>query len=294
MLMCYVDESGDTGLFDANERNSQPVFLLCALMVNQSRLESITREVIHLKQSHFPSYSQGIQHWHDWLKVEVKGANIRRALREDTRKSRRHILGFLSAIVTLLESNDARISARVYIKEPACEFKGASVYSAAMQRLAQTFEDKLIRENEKGVIVLDSRNKVKNVPVAHGIFTMKFSAHGTGYDHLAELPLFGHSENHAMLQLADWVGSAFLCPMAVRAYYPNLENVCVHADAIFDLVRNRFGQRIKALQYRYERDGHKLGGVSLYHSVCRHCGSVVRSYVKDPEKLLRRKDRKEE
>ena len=66
-----------------------------------------------------------------------------------------------------------------------------------------------------------------------------------------------------MLQLADWVGSAFLCPMAVRAYYPNLENVCVHADAIFDLVRNRFGQRIKALQYRYERDGHKLGGVSV-------------------------------
>ena len=119
------------------------------------------------------------------------------------------------------------------------------------------------RENEQGIFILDSRNKVKNVPVAHGIFTMKFSAHGTGYDHLAELPLFGHSENHAMLQLADWVGSAFLCPMAVRSYYPNLENVCVHADAVFDIVRNRFGQRIKALQYRYERDGHKLGGVSV-------------------------------
>ena len=164
MLMCYVDESGDTGLFDANERNSQPVFLLCALIVNQSRLESITREVIRLKQSHFPSYSQGTQHWHDWLKVEVKGANIRRALREDTRKSRRHILGFLSAVVSLLESNDTSISARVYIKEPSCEFKGSNVYSAAIQRLAQTFEDKLMRENEKGVIVLDSRNKVKNVP----------------------------------------------------------------------------------------------------------------------------------
>lgn len=53
MLMCYVDESGDTGLFDANERNSQPVFLLCALMVNQSHLESITREVIHLTNA-FP------------------------------------------------------------------------------------------------------------------------------------------------------------------------------------------------------------------------------------------------
>ncbi len=38
----------------------------------------------------------------------------------------------------------------------------------------------------------------------------------------------------------------------------------------------------------------RLGGVSLYHSVCRKCGSVVRSYVKDPEKLLKRKDRKDD
>lgn len=36
----------------------------------------------------------------------------------------------------------------------------------------------------------------------------------------------------------------------------------------------------------------KLGGIGLYHSVCRSCGSVVRSYVKEPEKLLKRKDRK--
>ena len=36
----------------------------------------------------------------------------------------------------------------------------------------------------------------------------------------------------------------------------------------------------------------KFGGAALYHSVCRNCGSVVRSYVKDPEKLLKRKDRK--
>ena len=35
------------------------------------------------------------------------------------------------------------------------------------------------------------------------------------------------------------------------------------------------------------------GGSNLYHSVCRGCGSVLRSYVKDPEKLLKKKDRKE-
>ncbi len=36
----------------------------------------------------------------------------------------------------------------------------------------------------------------------------------------------------------------------------------------------------------------RMGGVALYHLICRNCGSVVRSYVKEPEKLLRRKDRK--
>jgi len=120
--------------------------------------------------------------------VEVKGANIRRALREGTRRSRRHILGFLSEVVSLLESHDARISARVYVKVPSIEFMGTSVYSAAIQRLAQTFEDKLMRDNDKGVIVLDSRNKVKNVPVAHSLFTWNLSTHGTAYRYMAELP----------------------------------------------------------------------------------------------------------
>lgn len=36
----------------------------------------------------------------------------------------------------------------------------------------------------------------------------------------------------------------------------------------------------------------KFGGVALYHSICRRCGSVVRSYVKDPEKLLKKRDRR--
>lgn len=35
-----------------------------------------------------------------------------------------------------------------------------------------------------------------------------------------------------------------------------------------------------------------FGGSAIYHSVCRKCGSVVRSYVKEPEKLIRKKDRR--
>lgn len=51
---------------------------------------------------------------------------------------------------------------------------------------------------------------------------------------------------------------------------------------------------IESLQTGYARitaTNNIWGGVELYHSVCRNCGSVVRSYVKNPEKLLKRKDR---
>ena len=32
----------------------------------------------------------------------------------------------------------------------------------------------------------------------------------------------------------------------------------------------------------------------IYHTICRDCGSVLRSYVVDPEKLLKRKERRKE
>lgn len=37
----------------------------------------------------------------------------------------------------------------------------------------------------------------------------------------------------------------------------------------------------------------KWGGSPLYHRVCRRCGNVVQSYVKDPEKLLKMRDRRQ-
>lgn len=263
MLLCYVDESGDTGSYLPNERNSQPVFAISALFVHQSALKSLTCSVIELKKRFFPSYANGVKHWHDWLKVEVKGANLRRAIREGTHESRRHVVGFMEQVVRLMEQHHIRIVSRIYLKTPHSPFDGSSVYAAAVQRLGMAFEDWLQRENDKGIFILDSRNKVKNVPIAHGVFTMNFSSHGNAYDYLAELPLFGHSENHALLQLADWIGSAFLFPMAIRAFYSENQEVCVHADSSLEIIRNRFGQRLKALQYRYEKDGRKLGGVSV-------------------------------
>ena len=38
--------------------------------------------------------------------------------------------------------------------------------------------------------------------------------------------------------------------------------------------------------------GEAIFGQQLNHIICRHCGSVVRSYVKDPELLLKKKNRR--
>lgn len=54
-------------------------------------------------------------------------------------------------------------------------------------------------------------------------------------------------------------------------------------------------EMIEALQSCYGAiytKSHTLGGCALYHSVCRKCGTIVRSYVKDQEKLLKRRDRR--
>ncbi len=54
-------------------------------------------------------------------------------------------------------------------------------------------------------------------------------------------------------------------------------------------------EMIEAVQSAYgavAAVGNALGGAPLYHSICRGCGSVARSYVRDPEKLLKRKDRR--
>lgn len=36
----------------------------------------------------------------------------------------------------------------------------------------------------------------------------------------------------------------------------------------------------------------KIVGCTLRHIICRQCGSVVHSYVDNPEKLVKKKDRK--
>ena len=97
--------------------------------------------------------------------------------------------------------------------------------------------------------IADSRNKSKNLRVSHSIFTQKFSA-APSYERQVELPTFGHSDNHAGLQLCDVVCSGLLYPIACYAYCTGHVNN-VHVQSGASRLRRRYGQQLKELQHRY-------------------------------------------
>ena len=55
-----------------------------------------------------------------------------------------------------------------------------------------------------------------------------------------------------------------------------------------------YSEFIEARQMQGEAyvSGEAFFGQPLHHTICRHCGSVVRSFVKEPEKLLKKKNRR--
>ena len=78
MQVCYIDESGDTGKFVPEVANSQPLFVLSGIVVDQQVLPEMTCSVIELKRKFFPNHGSLNTHWHDWLKSEVKGSCLRK------------------------------------------------------------------------------------------------------------------------------------------------------------------------------------------------------------------------
>ena len=108
-------------------------------------------------------------------------------------------------------------------------------------------------------MICDGRMHNQDAVVSHSIFTQKMRQSGDAYPHIVESPVFGSSKNHAGLQLADLVASAFLFPLASRTYcashYTN-----VHVDSRYDQVI-RFRERRGNLQYKYQSGGRSSGGV---------------------------------
>ena len=274
---CFVDEAGDLGALGSPPLpNDQPVLAIGGLLVDVTHLASLTDNFLNLKQQYFPGLPYPSAMPLDRILPEIKGADIRSNATRGTPRQRRHAIGFLDRILGLLQHHDAKLVARIWVKGIGLPFDATSVYTSSIQGICSYFEHYLTQTNGTGICIADSRNKFKNVSVSHSIFTRKFSSAAPSYQRLVELPTFGHSDNHAGLQICDIVCSALLYPIACFAYCTgHVNNVHVQPRAA-DL-RRRYGEQLKALQYRYQNTatGRYEGGLVVSDAIARRNGSLM-------------------
>lgn len=277
MQVCFVDEAGDLGaLGNPPLPNDQPVLAIAGLFVDLAHLARLTDSFLNLKHQYFPGLPYPSALPLDRILPEIKGADVRRNATRGTPRQRRHAIGFLDRILGMLQHHDARLVARIWVKGIGSSFDATSVYTSSMQGICAYFEHFLIHSNDTGICIADSRNKFKNVSVSHSIFTRKFSIVAPSYQRLVELPTFGHSENHAGLQICDITCSALLYPIACYAYCTGQVNN-VHVQPRAADLRRRYAQQLKALQYRYRNpvSGRYEGGLVVSDAIGRRSGSLM-------------------
>ena len=277
MQVCFIDEAGDLGALGNPPRpNDQPVLVLGGLFVDVANLPSLTDYFLNLKYRYFPGLQYPSVKFLDRILPEIKGADVRSNATRGTARQQRHAIGFLDRILGLLQHHDVKLVARIWVKGIGLPFEATPVYTSSIQRICSYFEHYLTQTNGTGICIADSRNKSKNVSVSHSIFTQKFSPAAQRYQRFAELPTFGHSENHAGLQICDIVCSALLYPIACHAYCTGRVNN-VHVQPHAALLKQRYGQELKALQYRYQNPETNRfeGGVVVADAIGGRTGSLM-------------------
>ena len=256
--------------------NDQPVLVIAGILVDITNLASLTHSFLNLKHQYFPGlpYPSGLHL--DRILPEIKGSEVRRNATRGTQRQRRHAIGFLDRILGLLQRHDVSLVARIWVKGVGSPFVATPVYTSSIQGICANFEHYLSQANDTGLCIADSRKKFQNARVSHSIFTGKFSQVARRYERLVELPTYGHSENHAGLQICDIICSALLYPIACVAYCTgHVNNVHVQPRAV-DL-RYRYGQQLKALQYRYRNPvtGGFTGGLVVSDAIGHRSGSLM-------------------
>lgn len=229
MRLCYVDESGTSQTLTRADADQQPVVVIAGVSLPEQRLTAITHEWIELKRLYLPAIRRGSRSgWLDGILEEVKGTTLRRGFRASaTVRQRKQAVGLLDGLVGLLERHGCRILGRVWVKQLDAPIDGMSVHVPDL--------------------------------LAHSVFTQRF-ARTPSHERLVDMPLFGHSDNHAGLQITDLLCSALLAPVACAVYASGCAGWNRHCDAGFLDIRERYGERLARLTYHWRNT--RLGRAS--------------------------------
>lgn len=263
MYFCYVDESGSDEMLDEEHPAASPVFALMGLIVPGDRQKSLIWDFLRLKKTLRPQLAGPKVKLSELVRAEIKGSDVRADVRDTTsRRRRRGGVRVMDQVLTLLETHQCGLIGKVVVKQPDVRMDQVGVYTSAVAELAASFNSQLSVAGDEGIMILDAQTKTKNVANVHTITTRKFRSGGDPLPHLVEAPLFGHSDTHVPLQIVDLVVSSMIFPMACRAYQGHLD-WSVHCHPNYQEITARFGERLRALEYRYKDGGYRRGGVRV-------------------------------
>lgn len=204
-------------------------------------------EFLRLKQRLLPQLQRQGTQLSDLIRHEVKGAGLRKDIR-DGRRSRRSAFAMLDEVLRLLERYKAQVVAEVQIKPAHGLTRDA--YPIAVQAILHRIDVASRNEVPHLLVVMDSRTKSKNNPTVHRLATQKFKSGSASFGRLLETPLFGHSDAHPLLQIADIIASAFMVVCATDAFVGGEATNTGYAMA-----RQRYAPSLQALQVERSSKG---------------------------------------
>lgn len=288
MQLCYVDESGKADLLTEAERDQQPVLVVAGVSLPECVLEKATHEWLVLKKHYYPSSAANSRGgWLDTILHGLKGTTVRNGFKiSATNRQRKNAIGFLDNTLKILERHDAKIIGRIWMKRLNIENDGMAMYGTALQHICAAF-DAVLPADERGMVVVDSQTYRHNSQLAHSMFTQRF---GKMPKHrgLVDMPVFGHSDNHAGLQMADMICSAMLAPIACAVYAGQYKSWNRHCNSGFIDIREEFGTRIADRTFVWkDSHGQDIPSLVLSNPVSRQGIRLMWS----PETRPRRKSR---
>jgi hypothetical protein len=126
--ICYVDEAGCTGRLPSSTSDIQPTLVVAGVMVDYNKLHAMTESLLDLKQRFSRNIApSGASHL-DWIRKEIKGSELRKDACEGGRNIKRHRKIYISKILKICESIDARLTGRIWIKGAGQPINGVNLY----------------------------------------------------------------------------------------------------------------------------------------------------------------------
>lgn len=253
MFIYFLDEAGCPGSLPLASNQVQPILVIGGLIVPQKHLGQLTRDFLALKSQYFPN-RVAESGFLETVLVEIKGSDLRGTIRKNLASAKAE-LHFLDETLKLLEVYEAKLITSIWVKSVGEDFNGRAVYTTSVQNQFKAFQKFLQDNNSAGLVIADSRNENLNSQVSFSIFTQKYSVAGDPYKNIVDLPVFGHSKNHVVLQITDIICSAIVWPMASHTYlYGKLDHALVRKEDGF--IKSRYSRRIKELS-KLSKSGEK-------------------------------------